>query len=110
MNWLKQLIGPLSSFAKVLRVSDTLEAWQRQRRRHAQRSFRRSRSGLLGMEVLESRIVPAASLSITPISWDIIGLDSNNVNGGPNDFLVGARVKNTGDQTANNVVANFTWD
>src|SRR5689334_18691046 len=42
-------------------------------------------------------VFAAASLSITPITWNIIGLDSNNVNVGPNHFPVGARVCNTGD-------------
>ncbi|MFP5289266.1 MAG: hypothetical protein ACLGI9_26265, partial [Thermoanaerobaculia bacterium] len=57
--------------------------------------------------------VPAfadASLSITPITWNIIGLDSNNVNVGPNHFPVGARVCNTGDAPATNVTSAFVWD
>src|SRR5688572_7076233 len=37
----------------------------------------------------------AAILTITPLTWNIIGLDSNNVNVGPNNFPVGARVCNT---------------
>src|SRR5688572_1957329 len=37
----------------------------------------------------------AAILTITPLMWNIIGLDSNNVNVGPNNFPVGARVCNT---------------
>lgn len=32
-----------------------------------------------------------------PITWNVIGLDSNTVNGGPNLLLVRARVCNTGD-------------
>ncbi len=52
----------------------------------------------------------AASLSITPITWNIIGLDSNNVNVGPNHFPVGARVCNTGDAPATNVTSAFVWD
>src|SRR5581483_2605230 len=52
----------------------------------------------------------AASLTITPITWNIIGLDSNNVNVGPNDFPVGARVCNTGDVAATNVTSSFIWD
>jgi uncharacterized repeat protein (TIGR01451 family) len=51
-----------------------------------------------------------ASLSITPITWNIIGLDSNNVNVGPNHFPVGARVCNTGDAPATNVTSAFVWD
>jgi uncharacterized repeat protein (TIGR01451 family) len=52
----------------------------------------------------------AANLSITPITWNIIGLDSNNVNVGPNHFPVGARVCNTGDAPATNVTSAFVWD
>ena len=37
----------------------------------------------------------ATAMTITPITWNIIGLDSNNVNVGPNHFPVGARVCNT---------------
>ncbi|GEM45240.1 beta strand repeat-containing protein [Deinococcus cellulosilyticus] len=47
------------------------------------------------------------TLKITPITWDIIGLDSNNVNTGPNVFVVGARVCNIGSSTATNVTAQF---
>ncbi|NUN65053.1 DUF11 domain-containing protein [Pseudanabaena biceps] len=37
----------------------------------------------------------AAGLYIEPITWDFVGLDSNNVNVGPNNFLLAARVCNT---------------
>lgn len=52
------------------------------------------------------------NLTITPITWDVIGLDSNNaINGdGPDTFLVGARVTNTGDEDADNLTATFNWD
>ncbi|MDK1080871.1 MAG: hypothetical protein QGD88_05265, partial [Anaerolineae bacterium] len=49
-------------------------------------------------------------LSITPITWNVIGLDSNNVNVWPNHFPVAARICNTGNTAANNVTANFVWD
>src|SRR5689334_13284286 len=52
----------------------------------------------------------AAALTIAPLTWNIIGLDSNNVNVGPNNFPVGARVCNTGDTTATNVTSSFVWD
>ncbi|MBI2331011.1 MAG: hypothetical protein HYU84_02350, partial [Chloroflexi bacterium] len=55
-------------------------------------------------------VYAAANLTITPITWNVVGLDSNNVNVGPNNFPVGARVCNNGDATANNVVADFVWD
>ena len=52
----------------------------------------------------------AAVLEFTPITWNVIGLDSNNVNEGPNDFPVGVRICNTGDAPAANVTAKFNWD
>ena len=52
----------------------------------------------------------AASLSIAPITWNVIGLDSNNVNVGPNHFPIAARVCNTGDAPATNVTSTFVWD
>jgi hypothetical protein len=47
---------------------------------------------------------------VTKISWDVIGLDSNNVNVGPNQFLIGQRVCNTGAAPLSTVVASFFWD
>ncbi len=57
-----------------------------------------------------SVVYAAAALTITPITWNTVGLDSNNVNVGPNLFPVGARVCNTGDATANNVTSSMIWD
>ncbi len=48
-------------------------------------------------------------LTIAPITWNVVGLDSNDVNAGPNNFPVGARVCNTGDATATNVASSFVW-
>lgn len=45
--------------------------------------------GLLALVALPVRAT--GSLNIEPITWNVIGLDSNNVNVGPNDFPVGAR-------------------
>jgi len=44
------------------------------------------------------------------ITWNVIGLDSNNVNDGPNKFPVGVRACNTGTTTETNVTATFFWD
>lgn len=57
-----------------------------------------------------SRTSAQAILTIKPITWNIIGLDSNNVNIGPNKFPVGIRVCNTGTTSATNVTATFVWD
>lgn len=42
----------------------------------------------------------AATLTIEPLTWNMIGLDSNNVNVGPNHFPIGARVCSDGATTA----------
>ena len=52
----------------------------------------------------------AASLTIVPITWNVMGLDSNNVNVGPSNFPVGVRVCNVGDAPATNVASAFVWD
>lgn len=49
------------------------------------------------------------TLTLTKGSWDTIGLDSNNVNQGPNKYLIQVRVTNNALTTANNVTANLTW-
>ncbi|HEX8263864.1 MAG TPA: hypothetical protein VF596_00465 [Pyrinomonadaceae bacterium] len=50
-----------------------------------------------------------AQLNITPLTWNVIGLDSNRVVDGPDTFPVGARVCNTGN-AASNITAKFVWD
>lgn len=51
-----------------------------------------------------------AQLTITPSSWNVIGLDSNNVNDGPDTFVVGARIHNLGSVAVVGIVGTFTWD
>ncbi|MEP0871889.1 DUF11 domain-containing protein [Trichocoleus desertorum AS-A10] len=55
--------------------------------------------------------IAAPQLTITPITWNVIGLDSvaSQMLGGagPDQFLEGARVCNVGDATATNVTASF---
>ncbi len=58
----------------------------------------------------QSKASAAAVLTASPLTWNAIGLDSNNVNVGPNNFPVGARVCNTGDAAAAHVTASFVWD
>jgi LPXTG-motif cell wall-anchored protein len=52
----------------------------------------------------------ASTLTIDPITWDVIGLDSNDPAAGPNTFPVGARICNPGPTDASPVSARFTWD
>jgi len=51
-----------------------------------------------------------AGLTLTPTTWNVIGLDSNNVSTGPNTFPVGVRVCNTGGAAVTNVTGSFVWD
>ena len=55
-------------------------------------------------------VFAVTTLTVTPITWNVIGLDSNNVTVGPNRFPIGARVCNTGSAVAINVTASFLWD
>lgn len=52
----------------------------------------------------------AGDLTVTPITWNIVGLDSNNPATGPNRFPVGARICNVGTTGFGNVTAVFAWD
>jgi len=49
------------------------------------------------------------TLNVTIGSWNDTGLDSNNVNVGPNQTLVQVRVHNNDTTTAENVNVNFNW-
>src|SRR6266404_230843 len=51
-----------------------------------------------------------AGLTVTPTSWNVVGLDSNNTSTGPNTFEIGARVCKTGGTAVSNIVGNFVWD
>jgi uncharacterized repeat protein (TIGR01451 family) len=51
-----------------------------------------------------------AGLTITPTTWNVIGLDSNNTATGPDTYQIGARVCNTGGAAVSNVVGTFIWD
>lgn len=55
--------------------------------------------------------VTPPTLCIDPVSWNVIGLDSNKAvppnNDGPDTFMVGARACNNGATTLTNVVATY---
>ena len=51
-----------------------------------------------------------AGLTIAPVSWNVIGLDSNNPSAGPDTYQIGARVCNTGGTAVSNVVGTLVWD
>ena len=63
----------------------------------------------LAAPVMSAQASPA-NLTITPTTWNVIGLDSNDVTSGPSRFPVGVRVCNTGTTAATNVGTTFTWD
>lgn len=65
---------------------------------------------LLAGGVLLPQASALAALSIENITWNTIGLDSNNVSVGPNKFPVGARVCNTGTVEETNLSGVFSWD
>jgi LPXTG-site transpeptidase (sortase) family protein len=73
-----------------------------------------SLSILFGLLVIPTNNVNAAltlgDLIITPLTWNVIGLDSNDPTVGPDTFPVGARLCNNGDSPALNVQAAFVWD
>ena len=75
------------------------------RRAKGQRALLRGRP--LSIERLEDRWLLAAELSVTPTTWDIIGMDHNDQTTGPDTFLIGARIENIGDETAINLSATI---
>ncbi|HSR48328.1 MAG TPA: hypothetical protein VLL77_10145, partial [Anaerolineales bacterium] len=50
------------------------------------------------------------NLTVAPITWNVIGLDSNNVSVGPENFPVGVRVCNVGPDPATSVTVQLIWD
>jgi hypothetical protein len=58
----------------------------------------------------QTPVYAATTLTVTPLTWNVIGLDSNNVAVGPNHFPIGARVCNTGGEDATTVMATLVWD
>jgi len=82
------------------------------------RALRTGLSGLLtlllgvgSLSLMASPASAAPALSITPITWNVVGLDSNKpTTDGPDTFASGARVCNTGNATATNVISNYVWD
>lgn len=63
---------------------------------------------LLGAVMAPGRALAATTLTVTPLTWNVIGLDSNSPTTGPRHFPVGARVCSSVATT--NVAVNFVWD
>src|SRR2546423_1070075 len=53
-----------------------------------------------------------AQLTVTPVTWNVIGLDSNKYDqgDGPDTFQVGARACNTSGTAIANITGTFFWD
>src|SRR5215471_3231291 len=68
------------------------------------------RAGLLLFFIACWSLPAFAAVTITPTSWNVVGLDSNNPAVGPDTFQAGARVCNTGGSAVTNLTANFIWD
>ncbi|MCE2726141.1 MAG: hypothetical protein LW698_05095, partial [Planctomycetaceae bacterium] len=92
------------------------EIWSRPSRRNSaplapsQKQRRKRRAGLAGkrIERLENRYALAAQLTTTPLTWEVLGIDSNKpVISGPNQFLIGARITNTGTEAVSGVTASM---
>ncbi|TFC75851.1 hypothetical protein E3T23_15040, partial [Cryobacterium cheniae] len=49
------------------------------------------------------------SLTITPTEWNVVGLDSNSVTSGPNQFSVGAKVCNVTGAAVTGVDVSWNW-
>lgn len=64
---------------------------------------------LISLAAPQSNASAAPTLTVTPLTWNVVGLDSNNVNVGPSPFPVGARVCSQGG-TASGVDVSFVWD
>ena len=96
----------ISLMALVLLISTAAAQDLRSIVRESEFGTKRSNAGTVAPT--EANMVPV--LTIIPITWGVVGLDSNNVTTGPNHFPVGARVCNTGTTAATNVASTFVWD
>ncbi|HSH61528.1 MAG TPA: Ig-like domain-containing protein, partial [Acidimicrobiales bacterium] len=75
------------------------------------------RCAIVAASLLAAVVLPVApadaapALTIRPITWNVLGIDSNNpATSGPDTFPVAARICNTGDSTATNVTSSFVFD
>ena len=62
-----------------------------------------------GFVLWSSAAAQAVTLTVTPITWNTIGLDSNSPTSGPYRFPVAVRVCNTGG-SATTVTVTYVWD
>lgn len=62
----------------------------------------------IGILSLTFYALPSFALTITPSTWNVVGLDSNSPASGPYRFPVGAKI--CGGTPGNSVTADFHWD
>jgi len=81
--------------------------WKKSLAHDSRTAVRRWRKSIARrVEALENRYALAAQLTTTPITWEVLGLDSNKpLISGPNQYLIGARITNTGTETVSGVSA-----
>lgn len=65
--------------------------------------------GLGGIFATANIANAATSLTISSIGWNVVGLDSNDVNSGPERFPQAYKVCNTSGSAATNVEADWEW-
>jgi uncharacterized repeat protein (TIGR01451 family) len=79
---------------------------------------RRAPRGLLCLGLLALFVCAAgartarAQITVTPVTWNVVGLDSNKWSQGvgPDTFQIGARACNVGAAAVSNVTGTFFWD
>jgi uncharacterized repeat protein (TIGR01451 family) len=64
----------------------------------------------IGVLLILCSIPVSAAVTITPTSWNVVGIDSNNPSVGPDTYQIGARICNTGGAAVTNIVGTFVWD
>ncbi|MFN2598292.1 MAG: beta strand repeat-containing protein [Pyrinomonadaceae bacterium] len=70
-----------------------------------------ARAFMLLCLVCLSAVAARAGITVTPTTWNVIGLDSNKpTTQGPDTFQIGARACNTGATALTNLTATFVWD
>jgi LPXTG-site transpeptidase (sortase) family protein len=57
----------------------------------------------------QQTVSAATTMRVEPVTWNVIGLDSNNTSAGPNIFPVGVRVCNLTGTTITGVTPTFFW-
>ncbi|MBI2396259.1 MAG: hypothetical protein HYV17_00560, partial [Xanthomonadales bacterium] len=68
------------------------------------------RAGSIGLALLALPLSAQAALTVTPLTWNIVGLDSNSPTTGPQHFPVGARICAGPGGSVGGITADLVWD